>query len=251
MRLFSTDIDGTIYDGPDSARKFHVYWEELRGGPRPPLLAYNTGRSLDDTRSLVSATGLPAPDYIIGGVGTEIYDSERGARMEAWDRELSGHWNFDTVERIVRQNAGGVEMQPEECQNPFKCSWFWFDKDREHIDSLSRDLRSAGIDAQVVYSSDRDLDILPARANKGNAVEWLSGWCDIPPEEIVVAGDSGNDASMFQVEGVTGILVLNAEPALPEAIGDAHVFRATLPCADGVIEGLRQLATPPPQQAVG
>lgn len=238
MFLFSTDIDGTVYDGPETARRFAGFWESLRETAHPPILAYNTGRALDDTRSLIDSTSLPSPDYIIAGVGTEMFDFTNDSPLDAWHETLSADWDFAEVEQIVRSTAHGIEMQPAVCQNPFKCSWYWSDKGEEDLVVLRDALDAAGVSAQVVYSSRRDLDILPRAANKGNAVTWLWNWLDRQTLPLVVAGDSGNDSSMFHVDGVQGILVSNAETALFESVPRSSSFLASFPCADGVIEGL-------------
>lgn len=241
MLLFSTDIDGTIYDGRDTARRFAEFWATMRERPEPSLLVYNTGRLLADVQQLLEATDLPRPDYVIAGVGTQIFDFGQNAMIGAWTDDLGTGWSFAAVERIVADSASGVERQPDECQNPFKSSWYWRNKGREDLDAIGRALSEGGLDTQVVYSSDRDLDILPAKANKGNAICWLSTWLEIPRENIIVAGDSGNDASMFLIERGRGILVANAEAALVEAAQWTDSHRASQPCADGVIEGLRTL----------
>ena len=54
----------------------------------------------------------------------------------------------------------------------------------------------------------------------------------------MVAGNTGNDSSMFLIDGVKGILVSNAEPELCEAVNGESVFQATLSIGDGVVEGL-------------
>jgi hydroxymethylpyrimidine pyrophosphatase-like HAD family hydrolase len=90
----------------------------------------------------------------------------------------------------------------------------------------------------VVYSSSRDLDILPKYANKGNALEWLLKHLQISGFETLVAGDSGNDSAMFLIPGVRGIVVENAQPELVEATLGLPCYRAQSICADGVLEGL-------------
>lgn len=240
MLLFSTDIDGTIYDGPESARRFADFWNGLRSGPRPPLLAYNTGRSIDDTRALVESTPLPIPDVIVGGVGTEIFDVHADRHLDEWSHELEPNWSFAIVETTIRDLFPGIEKQPDSCQNPFKCSWFWRDCTRVDLDRLHAVLRAAGLHVQIVYSSKRDLDVLPASANKGNAIRWLADQHGISTSDVVVAGDSGNDSSMFLVEGVHGILVANAESALVSVVSGASVHRSVESCAGGVIDGLRR-----------
>lgn len=241
MLLFSTDIDGTIYEGPDSAKTFADFWNQLRTRPSPPLLAYNTGRSIEDALDLISRTPLPSPDYLIGGVGTEILDHGAGLPMEEWTSTLSRGWDIERVESIIRQEADEVEKQPEDCQNPFKSSWFWHGKTRDDIDGIQQALDQSELEAQVVYSSARDLDVLPLRANKGNAIAWLAGTIGIELHRVAVAGDSGNDASMFLVDDVYGIIVSNAESSLPAAVSGARIFHSARPCVEGVIEGLTEL----------
>lgn len=237
MRLFSTDIDGTIYDGPESAGLFAKFWAEVRGRETPPLLVYNTGRELEDAQSLIAVTGLPEPDFLICGVGTVIFHSGNAVPLENWGAHLRQDWDFDIVWGTVLDH-GKARPQPDECQNPCKCSWYWENADAREIDDLVGRIEQRGVRAQAIYSSNRDLDFLPVRANKGNAVAWLGTEVGVPTDEIVVAGDSGNDASMYEVDGVRGVLVSNAEPALIEAVRKVSPFQASLPCAAGVIEGL-------------
>lgn len=238
MLLFSTDIDGTVYDGPDSAKVFSTFWKDTQKRAAAPLLVYNSGRSLADTLQLLESTHLPDPHYLISGVGTEIFDFQNKQTLDDWNKELFESWDFDTVKRLVQAAGDGIQMQPDDCQNPFKCSWFWKDRSAEEIQALATLLQNAGIKAQIVYSSDRDLDVIPERANKGNALRWLAVRLGIPLEQITVAGDSGNDASMFLLEGVRGILVANAETSLIEATADRNVVRSSLPCVAGVIAAL-------------
>ena len=90
----------------------------------------------------------------------------------------------------------------------------------------------------VVYSSARNLDILPKMANKGNALAWLIRNLEINPEAVIVAGDTGNDSAMFLIPGVRGIIVENAQPELCEKTLSAPTYQARDNCADGVLEGL-------------
>lgn len=240
MRLFSTDIDGTVYRDRDSARQFADFWEDLAGEAESTLLVYNTGRSLEDTRNLVSTTALPTADFFICGVGTQIFEESRRRLLEDWHAELEDGWDFSVVSGMVASRSS-ARFQPEECQNEFKCSWYWENADSAEIRALVEALAGIGIRSQAVYSSNRDLDFLPEKANKGNALAWLAGWLGVSAQNIVVAGDSGNDASMFHIRGARGILVANAEDALVQAVAGSRPFLASKPCAAGVIEGLNRL----------
>jgi hydroxymethylpyrimidine pyrophosphatase-like HAD family hydrolase len=59
-------------------------------------------------------------------------------------------------------------------------------------------------------------------------------------DRVIVAGDTGNDATMFE-EFDRGIVVANAKPELAqfaETLGSGRVYCAEQPFAAGVEEGL-------------
>jgi sucrose-6-phosphatase len=236
VRLFSTDLDGTLLGDPAAAARFAELWSRLEASHRP-LLVYNTGRTVDNTRALVSARELPEPDYIIGSVGTEV-DTAPAKGSDEFRQELEAGWNLAEVQRIVRQ-VPGVQPQPEVFANEYKSSWFLSRARREQLSSLEKQLREAGLRAQVVYSCRYFLDIVPTAAGKGAALVWLCRRLSIPLHEVLVAGDTGNDTGMFLLPGVKGILVQNALPELIADLIDQRVFHASSGMADGVIEGLR------------
>jgi len=148
----------------------------------------------------------------------------------------------------------GIRPQPERYQSPFKSSWFLDDASDDRLAEIRHRLAQVELDVTVIYSSHRDLDVLPAKADKGNAIRWLIARLELEPSQVVVAGDTGNDSSMFRIEGVRGIVVGNARDELLEAVTGCHVHHAASPEADGVIDGLRHYgvlpAEPPPSGRV-
>ncbi|HVU33867.1 MAG TPA: HAD-IIB family hydrolase [Opitutaceae bacterium] len=243
IRLFSSDLDGTLLGNPESAQRFKLAWEALKPDRRP-LLVFNSGRSAKDTRSLVAARRLPEPDYIIGGVGTELHNFRTGRDEPDFNAQFGEGWDLAKVEAIM-EAMPGVERQPPEFLHPYKSSWYLYRADREKIDELRRRFREAGLDVNVVYSSLRDLDVLPRRADKGNALAWLCRQLGIALDQVLVAGDTANDSAMFLLPGVHGIVVENAQPELFEAVVKLPVFVTRKVMADGVLEGLNHFGVIP------
>jgi sucrose-6F-phosphate phosphohydrolase len=236
IRLFSSDLDGTLVGNPEGAQRFKTAWEKLPARRRP-LLVYNSGRLVDDLRRFSVASGLPAPDFYIGGVGTQIYDARTERFLEDFHLFLSEGWDLAKIEAVIA-GVPGIRRQPDEFQHRFKSSWFLERATPEQLSDLRQRLAVAGLNVSAVYSSQRDLDLLPPRATKAGALQWLCIRLRVSLDEVLVAGDTGNDADMFRLPGVRGIIVENAQPELFEATVDIPVYTARAVLADGVLDGL-------------
>ena len=235
VALFCSDLDGTLIGKPEASLDFRHTWESL--GEDRPILVYSTGRLIDDAKKVIREAGLPDPDYYIGGVGTMMHDEKSGSAVSEFSSMLSEGWSREKAVEVAKKFPDITE-QPEEQQHEWKSSWFWHDASDEDLEKLRAALNEAGAGAQIVYSSAKDLDILPTQANKGNALRWICSQLQVELNQVIVAGDTGNDSSMFLVSHVRGIAPVNAEPELREAVGNATAYFANEECAAGILEGL-------------
>lgn len=247
VRLFSTDLDGTVVGNNEATARFRDFWNALPQDTRP-LLVLNSGRLIDDQLELLDSVPLPRPDYIIGGVGTMVSRQDEPGLSEAYTSQLGAAFDADKIASIMK-DVPGSSLQPERYQHGLKSSWYLHHAEKEALADIERRLNDNGVAARIVYSSARDLDILPRAADKGAAIRWLCGHLGIGLDEVVVAGDTGNDRAMFELPDVRGVVVANALEELRSFASDKHnMFIARKEEADGVIMGLKHWMSPIPTQ---
>ncbi len=190
-------------------------------------LAYISGRHLGLIDEAIKDYGLPVPNYAVGDVGTTIYSREDAAwsPVSEWWQDIARDWGGASRHEICAciGDILGLTLQPSDRQNTFKLSYFVaLSHDIQPIMQLVRErLDEMGLRYSLVWSVDEVanvglLDVLPERATKLHAMEFLMSLLDVDEKSAIFAGDSGNDIPVLS-SGHQSVLVGNADETVMSA----------------------------------
>jgi len=231
--LLITDLDGTLL-GEDEALVRFADWCQTRRGQL--VLAYSSGRFCESVMESIRGTELPEPDFVVGGVGTQLRRFKDCVPIAEWENSPLERWDQARIGTLL-ESLPELERQPEQFQSARKISYFFRDASTADLMRVRDVLLDAGLRADLLYSSQRDLDIVPAGINKGSAATFLAREVCPGCRRVIVAGDTGNDLMMF-LQGFLGVVVANAHRELKELAGE-RVYVSPYSHADGVLDGIR------------
>jgi sucrose-6-phosphatase len=175
-----SDLDHTMVEHSDpsytSLLDFNRLWSSKFR--HDSYLVFSTGRSLTSYQKLRMDAPLLTPDLLICSVGTEIYQkTASGLEIDAeWYAELDMGWNRKDIVRLVSAKFDDMKPQADSEQRPHKVSYH-LNSDRvpkkQYVQQLRAALSNAGLAVKVVHSGGSDVDVLPACASKGLALQFL------------------------------------------------------------------------------
>ncbi|MDN4525229.1 HAD-IIB family hydrolase [Fictibacillus fluitans] len=225
--LLATDLDGTLVGEQELTSALFKYYGERTYGVE---LVYVTGRHHDSTMELIKVENLPMPSILISDVGTEMYDFDDPELHERWKKTLEEQWRPEEISRIADQCSG---LTPQSIPSSHRLSYFA--EDEAAFEEVKQKLEENGVPHKLIFSSGRDVDILPPNAGKGEALSFLlheKGWENA---NILIAGDSGNDRDMITMD-YPAVVVGNCQDELKMLPEHPLIFRAENHCAGGIRE---------------
>lgn len=232
-RLLVTDLDGTLLGDRETLQRL---LERMDAASRSVVFGIATGRRLESAREALKEWGVPSPDVLITAVGSEIHYGPEDRADEAWIRHIDEGWDREGLERAL-EGTPGLRLQAPERQRRFKLSYHVDADAAPDLEELRDRLAAEGLEARLIYSHQEFLDLLPQRASKGQAIAFLASRWGFGPANVLVAGDSGNDADMLTGEAL-GTVVGNYSPELEALHRTDTLYFASAPYAGGILEGI-------------
>ncbi|HEA25820.1 MAG TPA: HAD-IIB family hydrolase, partial [Ectothiorhodospiraceae bacterium] len=184
-------------------------------------------------------------------VGSTIYQMVSGQwhSWQNWENEIAPDWGNRgraDIEALFH-SFSELQLQEPSKQNLYKVSYYTplHINQQKLVERMKLALEQAGIKASVIHSIDKPaavglLDILPAKATKYHAIEFLMERLGFSLATTVFAGDSGNDLPVL-VSPIHSVLVANATVEVRTQAQQQSRFKdnsASLYCATGNYPGM-------------
>lgn len=231
-RLIITDLDNTLTGDPEALADFN----ELVREHENIGFGIATGRRLDSAMELIDDLGLPRPDLIDTDAGTQLHYGDSLTADRSWRKQIGYAWQPDQIRQLL-DPVPGIFRQKENHQSEFKISYEIDTTECPSIAEIKKLLREAGVRAKVVLSLGMYMDIIPVRGGSDLSIRHLLWKWGFSPENVLVAGDSGNDAGML-LGRTLGVVVANYSPELERLRKRPRVYFASAPHARGILEGI-------------
>lgn len=229
-----TDIDNTLLGDKNSLQAL-ISW--LREQSRDLAFGIATGRPLESAVEILQKNQVPMPDVLITSVGSEINYGTSLKADTGWSNHIKHLWRREDLVEAMK-SIPGIRLQTEDNQREFKISYLVTPEEVPSLESINQHLQQLKLHAQVIYSHNEFLDILPIRASKGHAIRYLAYKWDLPLEQFLTSGDSGNDSEML-VGDTLGVVVGNHSEELESLRGMDQVYFAEGHYAAGILEGIQ------------
>lgn len=236
--VLATDLDGTFLGGTAQERASLYAWiAEIRAHI---TLIYVTGRGLRFVEEL--AQRLPAaarPDHVVANVGTTAATGRHYEALEPVESWLTAQWHADAPARIDEIIAAHPHLSPQPNVEGRRKSYYV--SDLSLAEEAKRDVEQAGFDALI--SDNVYFDVLPRGVQKGPTLLRVLHALDVSHEDVLVAGDTLNDLSLFET-GLRGVAVANSEVGLKRAVQALpNVTLSEGQGTAGILEQLRVFAS--------
>ena len=248
-RAIFTGLDQSLVGDAEALRDFVSMIRENR---KRVTFGIATGRRLDSALAVLKKHGIPRPDVLITSLGTRIHYGQALTEDDFWADHIDTDWSRERIQRTL-SSLPGLKLQPRQEQSRFKLSYYYDAHRAPAVEEIVKLLRQRELTANVIHSFGQFLDIVPARASKGQALRYVAQRLDIPLEHILVAGGSGADEDMMRGNTLAVVVGNRHCEELSELADQDRIYFAKQPFAAGILEAIEyydffDTCTPKPER---
>jgi sucrose-phosphate synthase len=181
--------------------------------------------------------GIPSPDILITSLGTRIQYGQELTEDDLWTDHIDYDWSVRRVRQALA-NIPGLVLQEQMHQTAFKISYYYNQLHAPSPEELTTTLRQQEISANVIVSFGQFLDVIPARASKGQALRYVAQRMEIPLEQMLVAGGSGADEDMMRGNTLAVVVANRHHEELSLLPSRDRIYFARQSYAAGILEAM-------------
>lgn len=232
-RAIFTSIDLNLIGDEAALQEF---LQLMQANRKTTIFGIATGRRLDDALARLRQYGIPKPDVLITGQGTEIHYAPGLTRSDSWLRHINHRWNPQDV-RDVLAEVSGLTLQPKMHQSPFKISYYVDHAQTNAIEVRQILLRNEQA-VNAVFSFGQFLDVVPVRASKGLAMRWCAEQLGFELERTLVCGATAADTDMLMGNTLGAVVSNRHLDELAEVAAIDSIYLTEKQHAAGVLEAI-------------
>ncbi len=231
-RAIVTDLDQSLIG---DSRALQQFLQVMRENRKSVSFAVATGRRVDSALATMKKHGIPTPDILITSLGTRIQYGQDLTDDDLWTDHIDYDWSLRRVRQAL-SSLPGLLPQEQRHQTAFKVSYYYNQQRAPSPDELNATLRQQEIAANIIVSFGQFLDVVPARASKGQALRYVAQRMEIPLEHILVAGGSGADEDMMRGNTLAVVVANRHHEELSLLPGRDRIYFARQSYAAGILE---------------
>jgi sucrose-phosphate synthase len=235
QRAIFSDLDQSLIGNAEGLQRFT---EVIQQNRRRSAFGIVTGRRLDSALAIMKKNSIPVPYFLLTSLGTQIhYGRQQLIPDDFWADHINYLWQPILVRRAL-QELPGLFLQPYIEQSKYKIAYHYDPTVAPPVEEIIALLRTKELTANVVHAFGQYLDIVPARASKGQALRYVAQRWDIPLENILVAGGSGADEDMMRGNTLAVVVGNRHYEELSQLEDLEQIYFATQDHALGILEAI-------------
>lgn len=221
MKLFVTDLDGTLVEGNELKEENLRAIRNLKDNNG--ILAVATGRPYNGCSFLKDKYDIQVDYFVLlnGGLiidkdGEVVHHKDISFKLVkdiiASIKEEgvviaieSGYTTYvihgEYTELNVCNELTRKELEDIKSERLSLISLYYPKSTTEEVDEICRTINEKYLGEIIAYRNSKFVDVVPIGCSKGEGVRYIMERESIPKEDVYAIGDSWNDISMFNVSG--------------------------------------------------